>query len=395
MRFGKPLLSKTTMDNMPLLISISIIYILLREGTSSLDYSVLQSPSKKAITMYRAKLSRYWDDGDIQLFLSKYIDYTFPMSVPAPTYKGSLTTALDETSTVSNCASFGIGRLGNQMCNIASQYALFKKFGIGSFISNYSYTMLKETFTLNHNHSNDNMIFFKRVTANDFEPNKLSWIYVTNTDMIYKRINVFKTYRYSWFFKLEPNICDFKGFLPYIQNIRNGLFRFNPNVMQTAKSLLRHNIDNALTFEKNVTFVSIHVRLTDMEEHAKLYYNLSIPSKDYFSRAMLHVQERLGSGVIFVAFSDDMKRAKTILLPGENQNFKIIFPDMRDITLKPSVVLAMLSLAQGSILTYGTFGLWGALLRRNLNIIIAPKEFLNTKIGFYLSTANIKRVTYK
>ena len=110
---------------------------------------------------------------------------------------------------------------------------------------------------------------------------------------------------------------------------------------------------------------------------------------------MLHVQERLGSGVIFVAFSDDMKRAKTILLPGENQNFKIIFPDMRDITLKHSVVLAMLSLAQGSILTYGTFGLWGALLRRNQNIIIAPKEFLNTKIGFYLSTANIKGMTYK
>ena len=68
---------------------------------------------------------------------------------------------------------------------------------------------------------------------------------------------------------------------------------------------------------------------------------------------------------------------------------------MTDISLEPSVVMAMLSLSEGSILTYGTFGLWGALLRRNLNIIIAPKEFLNTKIGFYLSTANIKGVTYK
>ena len=102
----------------------------------------------------------------------------------------------------------------------------------------------------------------------------------------------------------------------------------------------------------------------------------------------------LGSGVTFVAFSDDLKRAKNILLSQENQKYNIIFPDMRHISLKPSVVLAMLSLAKGSILTYGTFGLWGALLRKRLNYIVAPKEFLNTKEGFYLSAANVKGLTY-
>ena len=238
------------------------------------------------------------------------------------------------------------------------------------------------------------MMFIKRIKTHDFEPNKFSWIYVTNNDMIYKRINVFRTYRYSWFFKLEPNICDFKGFLPYIENIRNVLFRFNPNVIGMAKTLLQHNIDNSITFKNNITIVSIHVRLTDMEVHAKLYYNISLPPKDYFTRAMLHVQERLGSGVLFVAFSDDMKRAKKLLLSEENQGFNIIFPDMKHISLKTSVVLAMLSLAQGSILTYGTFGLWGALLRKNLSIIVAPKAFSNTEIGFYLSKANAIGMTY-
>ena len=38
------------------------------------------------------------------------------------------------------------------------------------------------------------------------------WIYVSNEDMIYRRSYVFKPYSYSWLFKLEPNVCDFKSF---------------------------------------------------------------------------------------------------------------------------------------------------------------------------------------
>ena len=384
------------MANTYKIIGTSMLLILIRHGATRFDYSVMLSPSSQALDGYRSKLSRNFQisDKDIHLFLSRYIDYTFPEKLPTAAYRGYLTKDLDITSSVSNCGSFGIGRLGNQMCNIASQYGLYKKYGLGSFLSNYSYTLLKETFQLEQDHPNGRMIFFRQIAMNDMAPNKLNWIYISNEDLIYRRENVLIPYISSWFIKLEPNVCDFKGFLPYIKNLRENLFRFNRHVISTARAAVKHIIDKSRVLKIKVTFVSIHVRLTDMERHTKIKYNISIPPKSYFTTAMTYVEKQLGSGVTFLAFTDDTERAKEILQSKENQNFKIIFPRTKDYYLESSVVLAMLSLASGSILTHGTFGVWGALLRNHHGIIVAPKEFSKTNIGFWISEANFKGMTY-
>ena len=43
--------------------------------------------------------------------------------------------------------------------------------------------------------------------------------------------------------------------------------------------------------------------------------------------------------------------------------------------------LALLSLSDHNIITFGTFGLWGALLGKDNKITICPKDFAKTDIG--------------
>merc|ERR1719189_2237608 len=48
----------------------------------------------------------------------------------------------------SYAASFGNGRLGNQICNLASLYAIYKDFHVPCYVSQYSYRVMSSTFLL-------------------------------------------------------------------------------------------------------------------------------------------------------------------------------------------------------------------------------------------------------
>ena len=50
--------------------------------------------------------------------------------------------------------------------------------------------------------------------------------------------------------------------------------------------------------------------------------------------------------------------------------------------------LALLSMADHSILTYGSFGVWGALLAKGGETIMS-KELVQTDIGIEISNANL------
>ena len=204
-----------------------IITFLLLLNLSTLHGGSNIRLNKELMLNYYSQLSKYWAREDIQLFLTRFIYYTLPKTTDCDR-KHSLTGHAKYFKN-STSASFGIGRIGNQMCNVASQFALFQDFGIDSFISNYTYTILRNTFRLEQTTSIGNKAFYKRITPKDLNRNKLSWIYISNEDMNYRRSYVFKPYSYSWFFKLEPDVCDFKSFFSYIKQLRKGLFRFDPN----------------------------------------------------------------------------------------------------------------------------------------------------------------------
>ena len=134
--------------------------------------------------------------------------------------------------------------------------------------------------------------------------------------------------------------------------------------------------------------------MTDIKDHLHKLFNLPMTSEEYFTRAMLHMQRKFGKNVIFIAFSDDTRKAKETLLTARNEKFTIIFPIFEEQNSSSSTVLALLSLSEGSILTYSTFGLWGALLRKDIEDTILPVGIVNTDIGTYVSGANISGVTF-
>jgi hypothetical protein len=53
------------------------------------------------------------------------------------------------------------------------------------------------------------------------------------------------------------------------------------------------------------------------------------------------------------------------------------------------VDLALLSLSDHSIITYGKFGLWGSLLGKEHKVTICPKDFMKTDIGMEVHKAKL------
>ena len=57
------------------------------------------------------------------------------------------------------------------------------------------------------------------------------------------------------------------------------------------------------------------------------------------------------------------------------------------------VDMALLSLADHSIMSYGSFGMWGALLAKGGETVL-PKDIIHTDIGTAIKRAQLSRWTF-
>merc|ERR1712154_46753 len=132
----------------------------------------------------------------------------------------------NETSKPSVLANFGNGRLGNQMCNFATQYALTKEYGVLSYFTDLSYKILGETFNLPQPNQRNSTFYIWNATC--AHPSELDWKRVTNLELVNTRLReyLFQKHRYSNYIRLESYVCDIKGFFPYLQELRSHIFRF-------------------------------------------------------------------------------------------------------------------------------------------------------------------------
>ena len=359
-------------------------------GTKHIDNNLLLCPSEDHIHDLRSKLLAYWNDETIQLFFTKYVDYSLRKKrrkKNMETKKQHITPRLPVLYSVS--ANFGLGRIGNQLCNIATAYGLFKEYNVTTYLSHHSYKLLKNTFMLPNVISRNGSEFYKQIKLKQLDLNRLSWVYIKNGDLVLKREEILNIYKYSWFLKLDPNVCDFKGFLPFLDDLRKSLLQFNPHVLRDAKEVIE-NVRLG-SGNRNIVVISIHIRMTDMMAHLEKTFGLSPPSELYFTRAMRHFEKKFGRNLAFVALSDDVSKAKQMLFTENNKRFNIVFPDLKN---KASTSLALLALVQGSIITFGTFGLWGALLGGIDRELIMPKDFIHTDVGFHLSSSGLKNIIY-
>ena len=249
----------------------------------------------------------------------------------------------------SYAASFGNGRLGNQICNLASLYAIYKDFHVPCYISQYSYRLMSSTFLLDTYNGNDSGEFINvRDTRN---VSVLGWVYISNSDLMQRRNEVISPYKHSWNIKIEPYVCDVKGALPYIKELRSTYLKFLPKVEKKAFYILKRLKQN---MPKDVLLVSIHIRLTDISYHLRKLFKISPPPREYFEKAMNYISRKTSKPVVFIAFSDDTKNAKELLLIDKKSRRKIIFPVFGDKVYLPGIVMAILSNVDGSILTYST-----------------------------------------
>ena len=132
----------------------------------------------------------------------------------------------------------------------------------------------------------------------------------------------------------------------------------------------------------HVTFVSVHARRYDYENS---YFHLS-----YFNRARdyFRVKYKHQKLLLFYIISDDYQWAQEQLWV----NVTDLFIPQPNPTYTSEHDLAMLSLADYSIVSYGTFGLWGAFLANSQEILVSKKMVRDTKEGFELQQANLPNV---
>ena len=288
-------------------------------------------------------------------------------------------------------ASFGNGRLGNQMCNFASQYALHKQFEVKSYFKNVSLATLRKTFAIPNPAKNRSSFHLWDLDCAD--PRHMEWAFISNMQLIQrKRKLLFTHLKYAHYIRLEAYVCDIKGFLPYLGELRRDIFRFKKYDMDHAKMIIKKIKTTASSYKKPV-LVSIHLRLTDMGKHLA-NFNVSLASTEYFTSAMEFMKNKFGDNIVFAVFSDDIVDARRTLHTVDKTKFNIVFPSFGESSRSLGITLAALSLADHSILTYSTFGLWGALLRKNKGETIMPKETTKTDIGFYASDADVPGLTF-
>ena len=195
------------------------------------------------------------------------------------------------------------------------------------------------------------------------------------------------------------NIGDFpnevKHFAQYLPAIR-GKFRLRERFRSRAAKRLEVELSHRNIGWSEVTWVGVHNRRGDYRQHLAALYGLNLLEPGYFQRAMQRFNSEY-QHVIFIVVTDDMDWAESnLMFPG----LQVVFAGHRTVLEKdvkhPLATaddigddLALLAACNHTILSYGTFGQWGALLAGG-KVVISDTAG-NTKEGRELREAGLDR----
>ena len=134
---------------------------------------------------------------------------------------------------------------------------------------------------------------------------------------------------------------------PLISEIRQ-ILQFKEHIVDESQRLL-HIVSKGV---KNITYVGVHVRRTDYKGHLKYLYNAYMVKPDFFLRQMNLLRSKYKS-IMFVVVSDDPEWCEREL----NGDDVVVMK-----TNSPVQDLAIMAACNHSIIDYGTYGMWGAIL---------------------------------
>lgn len=246
-----------------------------------------------------------------------------------------------------NCIG-SYGRLGNQMFQYATGYALARKHNTSIVIPSqeiYGSTngnQLIKTFNLKSAHVDGN---WKELRFQYNEPNFSFHDSVLNLPNNTNIVGYFQSEKY---------------FLPYKKDLQTSEFVFKDDIVFKSSPVL----DNLLERANGKKLCSIHVRLGDYTKLTNVHNNLSL---EYYEAAF---KQLVTENTHCLIFSDDIKLANKILKKAgyinlENADF---------VDTEYDVTLYLMSKCDMHIIANSSFSWWGAWLSDSKNVV-APKKW--------------------
>jgi galactoside 2-L-fucosyltransferase 1/2 len=221
-----------------------------------------------------------------------------------------------------------MGRLGNQMYEYISVWALAKTTGREPYVPSCLITELEKIF---RNLPVPPLSYLAYCPVQEYP------VEVTKEQVDHSNGSVILT-----------NYIELPTYIaPFVSEIRQ-IFRFKEHIIDKSQKLLH----TASIGMKNLTYVGVHVRRTDYIRYIKRKYNASPVKPDYFLRQM-NVFRNKYQRVMFVVLSDDPKWCERELRGDDVVVMK------NNSTVQD---LAIMAACNHSIIDYGTYGLWGAIL---------------------------------
>ncbi|XP_067013902.2 galactoside alpha-(1,2)-fucosyltransferase 2 isoform X1 [Anabrus simplex] len=178
---------------------------------------------------------------------------------------------------------------------------------------------------------------------------------------------------------LELCVIMVETIVPLAQELREE-FKYKSKLQEAAQKSLRQFRDKLMKGNKNsdeqVIFVGVHVRRTDYKDQIKLLYNATEEAGVvYYQRAVSWMRSTLSEeangravNIAFIVTSDDPTWCQETLIPalsGPSDDslgqFEVYWGGQGDITT-PEQDLSLLSACNHSIISYGTYGIWAALM---------------------------------
>ncbi|XP_013391309.1 galactoside 2-alpha-L-fucosyltransferase 2-like [Lingula anatina] len=235
------------------------------------------------------------------------------------------------------------GRLGNQMFEYATAYALALSNNMTVRLHADFFRDVIKIFNLK-----DKALDVSNFDDYPFEEYKVLQCEAETTSYNpnFKNISRTKTmvlgYCQSWMY-----------FIHVKEQIRRR-FSFSKSVMKTATNFIKHAI-KVHKMESPVV-IGIHVRRGDHVSDWGMEYGYVVPNRTYFQRAMWYFDKRY-INTLYLIISEDTNQTPTWA------EVNIVHPRLLHGSKQAAEVdLAILSLCNHTILSAGSFGWWGAFL---------------------------------
>ncbi|KAJ9590966.1 hypothetical protein L9F63_016010 [Diploptera punctata] len=223
-----------------------------------------------------------------------------------------------------------LGRLGNHMWLYASVWAVAKETGRDPYVPGCIIKVLEEVF--------DNLLIPSLAQISHCPVTK----YATTPSI--------ELWNVSKDDILLPQYAQLPEFVvPRLDEVIM-LFKFKKHLLEESQRfLMRYSI-----WKENTIFVGVHVRRTDYIKVLPVVWNKEVVKPIYFLTIMEYFEVKY-STVMFIVVSDDPDWCKRNL-QAKKYNVAVV---------KNSLAgqdLAILAACNHSIIDYGTFGMWGAML---------------------------------